>query len=112
MGLGAGHVSPLRDLVLVETLDQGRETVTEGGIVLPATLQSHAKTKRDLWRGRVIAVGPEVKGIEPGEHLLVHTWAEGDGSKLYSGEGVGGHRSFVREVDIACVIAPDARVTW
>lgn len=98
--------------MLVEALDVGREHVTPGGIVIPATTGSRAKTKSDLWRGRVLAVGPEVKEIAPGQDVIVHTWADGDGSKLYSGEGVGGHRSFIKQADIVCVAEPDARVSW
>ena len=107
-----GDVTPRRDLVLVETLDAGRETVTAGGIILPATLGARAQTKSDLWRGRVFAVGPKVRDVHPGDDVIVHTWADGDGSKLYSGEGIGGHRSFIRQDDIVCAVPPDAQVTW
>jgi len=110
--MGAPNVTPLRDLVLVEALDVGRETVTAGGIIIPATTQSRAKTKSDLWRGRVLAVGPKVRDLSPGDDVIVHTWADGDGSKLYSGENVGGHRQFIREGDIACACSPEAQVTW
>jgi co-chaperonin GroES (HSP10) len=106
------NVSPLRDLVLVESLDVGRERTTAGGIVIPATTQARAKTKSDLWRGRVIAVGPKVQGLEPGEDVIVHTWGDGDGSKLYSGEGIGGHHSFIRQSDIVCAVTPGTEVTW
>lgn len=110
--MGAPIVSPLRDLLFVETLDMGRETVTEGGIIIPATQGARARTKSDLWRGRVLAVGPLVRDVEPGEDVIVHTWADGDGSKLYSGESVGGHRSFIKLGDVACVVAADTRVSW
>jgi len=110
--MGEPIVTPLRDLLFVETLDMGRERVTAGGIVIPATQGARAKTKSDLWRGRVLAVGPEVRDVEPGQDVIVHTWAEGDGTKLYSGESVGGHRSFIRAGDVACVVESDARVTW
>lgn len=106
-------IKPLRDLVLVESLDVGREHVTPGGLIIPATIQARAKTKSDLWRGRVLAVGPEVKDFEPGEDVIVHTWADGDGSKLYSGEArLGGHRQLVKQGDIACVVDPSAQVSW
>lgn len=44
----------------------------------------------DFFLAKVLAVGPEEKsGLQPGDHTLVWSYADGDGSKLYTGESVG-----------------------
>lgn len=101
---------PTKDRILVERLDMGRERTTKGGIVLPATLGAKAKTKADMWRGKVLAVGPDVRELTPGDHVLVHTWAEGDGSTLYTGVGLGAHRVLIRPDDVICAVDPDAEI--
>lgn len=88
----------------------GRERTTKGGIVLPATLGSRAKTKADMWRGKVLAVGPKVTELSVGEHVLVHTWADGDGTQLYTGTPLAGHRRIIKPDDIVCVVDADAEV--
>lgn len=104
-------IRPLKDNILIENLDQGRETVTKGGIILPATLQARAKTKADLFRAKVVAKGPDApRELEIGSHVLVHTWADGDGSKLYTGENAGTHQRFIKPDDIVCEVAADAVV--
>lgn len=98
-------IRPLRDMVLIEKLDQERETVTAGGIVLPATLQAKAKTKQDTFHAKVLAKGPKVPAeLGVGDEIIVETWADGDGTKLFTGEGVGGHRFFITPNDIVCVV--------
>lgn len=97
-------IRPLRDRIHIRRLEgHGIERVTEGGIVIPATVEARAKTKNDYFRAEVLAVGPDVKEVEPGEHVLVHTWHGGDGSTLYVG-------SFITPDDVICVVAKDARV--
>lgn len=91
----------------------GRERTTKGGIVIPATTGAKIRTRSDVWRGRVLAKGPDAPpDLEVGEDVLAYTYAGGDGSKLYSGDAVGGHRLFVRPDDIVCQVAPDAEVSW
>lgn len=97
-------IRPLRDRIHIRRLEgHGIETVTPGGIIIPATSEARAKTKRDYFRAEVVATGPEVRDLEPGEHVLVHTWADGDGSELYTG-------SFIGPDDVICVVAKGARV--
>lgn len=105
-------VLPLRDNIYVEKLDVGREVITPGGIIIPATTQSSVKTKSDLWRGRVLAVGPDVRDVSPGNDVIVLAWAGGDGTKLFTGEEVGGFRTFVKPDDVVCEVDADAEVSW
>lgn len=107
-----GEVTPLRDLVLVEKLDMGRERSSPGGIILPATLGSHVKTKADYWRGRVLARGPKAHDVEVGEDVLVYTWNDDTGGAggLYTGVGLGQHRVLIKAEDIVCAVHPDAHV--
>jgi co-chaperonin GroES (HSP10) len=103
-------VRPLRDQILIERLEgHGIETVSPGGIIFPATIERRAEHKRDGFRARVEAVGPDVRELEPGEHVLVHTWTGDDGSKgLYVGRDVGNRKLLVKPDDIICVVAADA----
>lgn len=104
------ELRPTKDRILVERIDQGREVVTSGGIILPATTQGRHKTKSDTFRARVLAVGPKAPvELEPGVEVLVYTWADGDGSTLYTGVEVGAHRVFVRPDDVVCIVEGDAR---
>lgn len=107
---GQGTVQPLRDLVLVERLEgHGIETVSPGGIIIPATTEAKAKTKADTFRARVVALGPEARDLRVGEVVLVFTWAGGDGSQLYTGvEALGPHQFFIRPDDIVCVYESEA----
>lgn len=99
-------VRPLRDLVLVQRLEgHGIERVTPGGIVIPAACEAKAKTKNDYFRARVIAKGPKAPPeLEVGEDVLVHTWAGGDGTGLYTGAltSVGNGRMLITPDDIVC----------
>jgi co-chaperonin GroES (HSP10) len=115
------NVQPLRDLVLVERLDMGRERVTKGGIVIPATSGGKIRTKSELWRGRVLAKGPDApEELRVGlDDVLVYTYRGDSGRGLFTGDGVGGHRFFVtskdrqgKEADIICAVDKDAEVTW
>lgn len=54
------------DRVLVKREQQG-ERQSKGGLLIPATAQSI--TKRCIW-SQVIAVGPNVRNIESGDHVL------------------------------------------
>lgn len=100
------NVQPIRDLVLVERLDgHGIETVTPGGIIIPATCEARAKTKSDTWKGRVLAKGPDAPSdLSVGDGVIVHAWADGDGSVLYTGvPGRERHHLFIKPDDIVCV---------
>lgn len=101
-------IKPTKDRILVERLDgHGIEQTTPGGIIIPATNEARAKTRRDGFRARVLALGPEVPpsfALKPGEHVLVHMWAEGDGKQLYTGSPLGGNRLLIQPDDIVCVV--------
>jgi co-chaperonin GroES (HSP10) len=55
-------LEPLDDFVVVETTDE--ESETRAGLILPASAETHCAT------GIVIAVGPDVEGIAPGDKVL------------------------------------------
>lgn len=79
---------------MVRRLIDEREEVTAGGIVRPTAFQwSKPGVRFDAtpkhWRAEVVAVGTGRRlktggrspiPLEPGEHVLVNTWAQGDRS--------------------------------
>ena len=88
-------IRPLRDQLYVQRI---RATQTEGGILLPASFSPQKKfgarermnSVPDYFLAKVLAVGPEERsGLQPGDHTYVWSYADGDGSKLYTGESVG-----------------------
>ncbi len=102
-------IHPRHDWVLVERIT---ETVSAGGIHLPATFAGSRSAKlgakADHWKARVVAVGPEAHDLEPGDVVLVHTWAAGEGRGLYAGVHAGEGLLFVRYgADIVCALEPD-----
>jgi chaperonin GroES len=54
------------DRVLVRMPDES-ERRSKGGLVIPATAAPHAK--RCVW-SEVILIGPEVRNLRPGDHVL------------------------------------------
>lgn len=102
-------IRPLRDLLYVERL---RPKMTPGGLHLPETFKAgrtgHSAREKmnaisDTFPARVLAVGPQVREVEPGDEILVLTFADGDGSKLWTGENVGERdRMFIKPDDIVC----------
>ena len=54
------------DRVLVRKEEEG-EHQSKGGLLIPATAAS--VNKRGIW-SEVVAVGPNVRNIEPGDHVL------------------------------------------
>jgi chaperonin GroES len=56
-------IQPLGDKVLV-SLDEVKDK-TPGGIIIPESAQ-----KREHGGAKVIAIGPDVKGVEVGNHVL------------------------------------------
>lgn len=89
-------VKPLGDRLYVQRI---RETHYEGGIIhKPETFSPQKKFGArermnaipDFFLAKVLAVGPDERsGLKPGDHTLVWSYADGDGSKLYTGESVG-----------------------
>ena len=96
-------VRPLRNLVYVERL---RPKTTDGGIHIPETFEAKhsARLKTaatpDYFPAKILSIGPLVRELLPGDTVLVYTYAEGDGKKLYTGENVGERdRMFVHYPD-------------
>ncbi len=109
-------LTPIRDWLYVERI---RETVTPGGILIPESFRAgksghSARLKmeavRDYFLARVVATGPdvaksEVSGLEQGDHAFVWSYADGDGSKLFTGETVGEKdHLFIKPKDVLCAV--------
>ncbi len=108
----ATAVRPLRDLVYVEKV---RKTQSDGGILFPqpGAFCGHSARKKtaatpDYFTARVLSVGPEVRELSPGDEVLVYTYAEGDGSKLYTGENIGERERLIVKYpgDFLCAVEP------
>lgn len=99
-----------------------RKTITAGGIHLVQAFKAgkHGSSARekmnavpDYFEAVVLATGPEVRtseaaGLEQGDRCLVWSYAEGDGSRLYTGEDVGMRdHLFIRPSDVVCAIDDD-----
>ncbi len=75
---------PIRDKIFVTELDQGVRK-TQGGLILPDDNMTE-RGIRERW-ARVYAVGPEAKGITPGEWVMIQhgRWTNGFDLALESG---------------------------
>ncbi len=113
---GAETVVPIGSWIYVEKVP---ERMSPGGIHLVETFRAgknglsareRINAIKDHFLVRVLATGPEVhkseaSGLFQGDHALVWSYADGDGSKLYTGESVGEKdRLFVRPNDIVCAV--------
>jgi co-chaperonin GroES (HSP10) len=104
-----GRVCPLRDLVYVERV---RQETSEGGIVLIQDYKARRgkrltmQAQPDMWRGRVLAVGPKVPDLLEGHEVLVYNWADDPGQQLFTGVSAGEKdRVFVRYPDdLVCAL--------
>lgn len=106
-------IVPLRDRLYVQRL---REKVSAGGIHFPETFRAgrhghSAREKmnavRDTFHAKVLAVGPDVRELTQGDEVVVYSFAEGDGTKLYTGDSVGERdRMFIGIDDVVCAIDP------
>jgi chaperonin GroES len=102
---GGPHITPnadgsvpiklLHDRVLVREDDGGRERRSSGGIVIPATAQMG---RRLIW-ATAVAIGPNVRSIETGDHVLFEPEDRG----LVELQGV--NYVLLRERDIHAVAA-------
>lgn len=83
-------LKPLRNLMHIERVVQEK---TPGGLYIPQTFDHKHRPSlkfdaiRDYFEAKVLAVGPEVRDVEPGDHVLVWTFADGDGRQMFTGEG-------------------------
>ncbi len=104
-------IKPLRDRIYIRKI---RETVSSGGIVFPETFRAgksghSARLKmnaiQDTFHATVLAVGPESRELAPGDEVIVYSYAEGDGSKLFTGESVGEKDClFIGPDDVVCAV--------
>jgi co-chaperonin GroES (HSP10) len=72
-------IRPYGDRILIEKLDgHGKETVSAGGIHLPAVEWRQGKTKHvaDAFRARVVDVGPLVAEVSVGDEVFVLTYGD------------------------------------
>jgi chaperonin GroES len=88
-------IKMLNDRILVQTSSEG-ERRSSGGIVIPATAQVG---KRLVW-AEAVAAGPNVRSIEPGDHVLFNP------EDRFEVEVRGQDYVILRERDIHAVAAP------
>lgn len=91
-------IRPLGVQMYVEKI---RPLISDGGIHLPESFDHKFSAKKkfdaipDYFIAKVLAVGPDERsGLQPGDHTLVWTYAEGDGSKMWTGVSVGEKNRF------------------
>ena len=111
-------LSPLGDWIYVERV---REAVSKGGIFLPQTFKAgrtgHSASAKinavpDTFTALVLATGPDVQkseasGLHQGDHAFVHAYADGDGTRLWTGEDCGERdRMFIKPKDVICAVDP------
>jgi|TARA_B100000941_G_C28492210_1_gene548646 co-chaperonin GroES (HSP10) len=74
-----GKIRPLRNKILVKSIDQGMRK-SKGGIILPSTdkLEQGAGGIRPRW-AEVYAVGSEIDFLKPGDFVLMEhgRWTKG-----------------------------------
>ena len=61
-------VRMMNDRILVKPPAGDEERRTKGGLLIPATAAS--VSKKGMW-GRVVAVGPTARNVEPGDEVLL-----------------------------------------
>lgn len=98
---------PTGERILVRRCDGAGEEVTlPSGIVLPATREATVQTKGDLFRARVIALGPEaqrqVPDLAEGEEVFVYAYS-GTAASVFTGDQTA-EGLFIKADDIACVV--------
>jgi co-chaperonin GroES (HSP10) len=104
-------IRPYGDRILIEKLDgHGKETVSAGGIHLPAVEWRQGKTKHvaDAFRARVVDVGPLVAEVSAGDEVFVLTY--GDKRTLTGDETPYG--LIIGEDDVLGVIEPKPSEVW
>jgi co-chaperonin GroES (HSP10) len=99
-------IRPLRDRLYVQRLFVAS---SKGGIIFPKAFKFGFSARQkinaisDVFRARVLAIGPEVRELVVGDEILVHSYADGDGSTLWTGVSVGEKdRMFIEFKDVVC----------
>jgi co-chaperonin GroES (HSP10) len=103
------------DRILVQRLDgQGVETMSPGGIVLPAVEWKRGKTKHvaDTFRARVADAGPKVaevlgQELHEGDEVVVYTYADDGHGRVLVGDDTP-YGLFVRARDVIAVEGSEA----
>jgi chaperonin GroES len=88
-------IKMLNDRVLVSVAASEGERKSSGGILIPATAQM---SKRLAW-AEVVAVGPNVRAMQPGDHVLFNP------EDRYEVEVRGDDYIILRERDVHAVAA-------
>jgi chaperonin GroES len=88
-------IKVLSDRILVKRGGDEGERRTSGGILIPATAQM---SKRLAW-AEVVAIGPQVRNMEPGDHVLFNP------EDRYEVEVRGDEFIILRERDVHAVAA-------
>jgi chaperonin GroES len=88
-------IKMLNDRVLVSVATNEGERTSSGGILIPATAQM---SKRLAW-AEVVAVGPNVRAMQPGDHVLFNP------EDRYEVEVRGDDYIILRERDVHAVAA-------
>ena len=102
---------PIEDRILVTRLEgHGIETVSPGGIIIPATAEKSVRTKADYFRARVDALGPEAErafngDLKPGDEVLVYAYS-GTEQSVFTGRNAEGVGLFIEPDDILCAVTP------
>jgi co-chaperonin GroES (HSP10) len=106
-------IRPLLDNIYVQRL---KPSVSPGGIIFPETFKAgkNGRSARqkfaaipDLFHARVLAVGPDVRELAQGDEVIVYSYADSDGSKVFTGESVGEKdKFFIKPGDVVCAVEP------
>lgn len=106
---------PREDWIFVTRLEgHGVESVSAGGIIIPATVEASIRTKADNYRARVEAMGPEAErayagDLKPGDTVIVHAYAA-EGRGTFTGQDVLGKAARnalwipIKPDDIVCAV--------
>lgn len=103
--------TPIKDRILVTRLEgHGIETVSKGGIIIPATAEKSVRTKADHFRARVDALGPDAAvafagELRPGDEVLVYTYS-GTETSVFTGADAGKVGLVIGPDDIICAMGP------
>lgn len=103
-------IRPLHDRIYIQKL---RVAESKGGIIFPETFKlrkqfsarERLNSVPDLFHAIVLACGPDVRELAQGDEIIVYSFADSDGSKMYTGESVGEKdRMFIGPDDVVCAV--------
>jgi co-chaperonin GroES (HSP10) len=103
-------VRPLGSRIYIQRL---RVAESKGGIIFPETFKlrkqfsarERLNSVPDLFHAIVLACGPDVRELKQGDEIIVYSFADSDGSKMYTGESAGEKdRLFIEPDDVVCAV--------